>query len=188
MSACLCVCVCVCGGGGGLWWENGEMAAVITKRQIINQFPFDFKRKNTLKTRRRNSGGTNEQQARGSGREILKESVRHSDTKSMKMCQQSNYFQTKFPQNPAANARDPTFPQSMGDKFTSDADSVEKFSPRGRKLLLRNSSKFGGIRAKNVTCIIHNVGIIDRYSRYVFPLAYIFLNLIYWYYYKWLSF
>ena len=164
------------------------MAAVITKRQIINQFPFDFKRKNTLKTRRRNSGGTNEQQARGSGREILKESVRHSDTKSMKMCQQSNYFQTKFPQNPAANARDPTFPQSMGDKFTSDADSVEKFSPRGRKLLLRNSSKFGGIRAKNVTCIIHNVGIIDRYSRYVFPLAYIFLNLIYWYYYKWLSF
>ncbi len=42
-------------------------------------------------------------------------------------------------------------------------------------------------KVKSVKCVIHNVGIIDRYSRYVFPLAYFILNAIYWHYYKWIS-
>ena len=40
---------------------------------------------------------------------------------------------------------------------------------------------FGRIGDK---CIIHNVGIIDRYARRYFLVAYLLLNLLYWYYYK----
>ena len=33
------------------------------------------------------------------------------------------------------------------------------------------------------SCVIHNVELIDSYSRRLFPAAYLLLNLIYWYYY-----
>ncbi|XP_063710980.1 gamma-aminobutyric acid receptor subunit pi-like [Symsagittifera roscoffensis] len=33
-------------------------------------------------------------------------------------------------------------------------------------------------------CLSHNVDLIDTYSRYLFPLSYLILNLMYWYFYK----
>ncbi|XP_075249837.1 gamma-aminobutyric acid receptor subunit rho-1-like isoform X2 [Convolutriloba macropyga] len=34
------------------------------------------------------------------------------------------------------------------------------------------------------SCLAHNVDLIDTYSRYLFPLSYFVLNLMYWYFYK----
>ena len=45
----------------------------------------------------------------------------------------------------------------------------------------------GVFRKMSDKCIIHNVGIIDRYARRYFLLAYLLLNLFYWYYYNWVG-